>query len=545
VSTLLANELTTIAARGARVYFERNRDALVSHQPALTIADVETDHEWLFARDRSLTLHDPHTSRWLAGCSVPRRAAVEIFRKLVVTGGVSCFLAPEHAGQIRVALDRLEPRQAIIAIIPDRETLATILCCDDFTQDFREHRLWLVAGESWEMQLRDLLAAHPGLPIPSQFIRLPQAPGDATQELIAAAQRLFSDFTNRRGELLIAARQTWPKRPTATETRLCLLAPSRFQLWGDAGLVLSDALGPAARRIDPDDPAMSSPLALAQTAAECDAVVTADYARADLPGVLPDDLPWLTWITTPRIPASVPTARNDALLLADARLRDDARAAGWPADRLQVAQWPGSIVNAQAAKTLAIIADTWPVSPPESLNEYSSHVVLWEQIAHELSHDAFALGDDVDAYLIERMRRLEISADANLRLRLIRELIVPTYQQSLAQLLISERHALELHGRGWDRIPELAAHARGPVTSREQLVALLTSPIAAVRAWPARMVHPIDGAGVPLVHPGRDRKSSLSAATRALNGSANSAPPQSTSPILSRALIVSLLAHAQ
>jgi hypothetical protein len=65
-----------------------------------------------------------------------------------------------------------------------------------------------------------------------------------------------------------------------------------------------------------------------------------------------------------------------------------------------------------------------------------------------------------------------------------------------------------------------------------------------VRAWPSRLVHPIDGAGVPLVYPGRDRKSFIAVARRALSGGASSAPP-SSSPVLNRSLIVSLLAHAQ
>src|SRR5205823_15018631 len=141
--------------------------------------------------DRSLTLGEAASGKWLTGCSVPRRAAMEIFRKLNIAGGVACFLSPEHAAQIHAALDRLTPEQAIIAIVPDSETQHTILHCENFTPDFQAHRLWLVTGSNWPDDLKQLLSDHPGLPIPSQFIRLPHIGTDVLESQIAAAQRVF------------------------------------------------------------------------------------------------------------------------------------------------------------------------------------------------------------------------------------------------------------------------------------------------------------------------------------------------------------------
>ncbi len=89
-----------------------------------------------------------------------------------------------------------------------------------------------------------------------------------------------------------------------------------------------------------DEPLHGSPLALLSAAVECDAVVTADVARADMTDLLPREQPWLTWVTRPRVPAFAAAGPKDALLVADAGLKGLAVDAGWPADRVQVARWP-------------------------------------------------------------------------------------------------------------------------------------------------------------------------------------------------------------
>ena len=86
-----------------------------------------------------------------------------------------------------------------------------------------------------------------------------------------------------------------------------------------------------------DEPLHGSPLAMLAAAVGCNALVTAEIARADLTDLLPQNMPWITWLTTSRIPAFAAAGPNDALLLADAEWRSRAIDAGWPADRVEVA----------------------------------------------------------------------------------------------------------------------------------------------------------------------------------------------------------------
>src|SRR5437868_4179329 len=76
---------------------------------------------------------------------------------------MSRFLAPAHAAQIAVALGRLKPHQAVIALLPELAELSIALCCQNFSKDIAAHRLWFVAGENWREQLSQLLCNNPGL----------------------------------------------------------------------------------------------------------------------------------------------------------------------------------------------------------------------------------------------------------------------------------------------------------------------------------------------------------------------------------------------
>src|SRR5205823_2149085 len=128
--------------------------------------------------------------------------------------------------------------------------------------------------------------------------------------------------------------------------------------------------------------------------------------RADLPGALPHEMPWIAWITTDRIPAFAGAGRNDQLFLADPALKSAAEVAGWPATRLTLATWPS--VRSAGEQGLAIIADTAVTTAPDDLAEFSSQVVLWEQIEKELHRQPLIL-DDIDAYLDDRASRLQIA----------------------------------------------------------------------------------------------------------------------------------------
>lgn len=501
VSPVARSSADEIAQRN----WAENLRALHEAQPgALNVTAGEVpDLEWLFARDGSATAM-LQGQRWWAGCSVPRAAARVMLRKMDIAGNVACFLSPIHAAQLRVALDMLERRQAIIALVPDPSTLYVILHCEDFSRDIAAHRLWFAAGKEWERELAQLFVDNPGLPTPAQFIRPIVADPQATDRLIAPAQKVFADENTRRADqirrLASLPRAGLPRR------RVCVVAPSQFRLWDPAPHTLAnmflhgDGNKTITARFDPDDPASASPLALGSAIAECDAIVSANFTRADAPDVAPMDVPWISWVTTPRIPLGASAGPKDVVLLADPAWRARALGEGWTADRVHIAAWPEVARGAAPhERSLALIADTQLLQPPKSVEDYSSHKLLWEMIADELLHDPFAIGDDVHGYLGRKSARLQIGDAGFDRTVFIERLIVPAWQQGLARLLVREALPVRIRGKGWERIEVLAPHAGGAVHSSLEFDSIVDGATALVHAWPSSGAHPINAVGRPVV----------------------------------------------
>lgn len=434
-----------------------------------------------------------------------------MLRKLDVTGAVACFLAPTHAAQIRAALDRMRPEQAIVVLLPRIVDLVAMLQCEDFAQQIEAHRLWFVAGDDWPDQLLHLFREHTGLATPGQFIRVSASGSELIDELILRAQRVFSEITQKRAAVVQGMKsKLWNKPAT---TRLCVVAPTRFRLWNDVG----DALVRCAQEacpatgewtwdlFDADDPLSGSPLALGERAHACSAILTANTARCDLPGLLPEQLPWLTWLTGARMPSFSAAGPNDRLLLADPGARSVALRTGWPDSRIHIATWPRIPENSGAGgkgrASIAIIADTTALDPPDELGEYSSHTLLWDAIREQLPRDPFALGGDINSYLRRRMRELDISEQSFPSAIFMQRLICPAWQQGIARALIQAGVAPRLFGQGWSELEEFRSCAAGAVESREHLRQILGDCRAVVHALPTPHVHPIDFCGVNVLRP--------------------------------------------
>ena len=437
-------------------------------------SDVEDSGEFLQSRDGSLTFRT--AEGWAAGCSLPGRAARQQLRTMGVGGPVACFLDPPHAAPLRVALDRLGPTQAVLAIVLGPASLPVLLSCEDFSADLDAHRLWIVAGADWPARLRELFDRRPGLATPTQFVRLNLPDAARLDPVLAEAQRVFAGVTADRADRARAIGSGW--RAPLTAGRLCVVTGRRFRLWDDAAVALADAVAAAdgPTRLQPlnaDDPLTASASAMLETAADCGALLTASIARVDVPELLPRELPWATWLTTPRVPSFAAAGPNDRLIVADPDWRRSAVAGGWPEDRVDVGGWPvvspGHEGHPPGEPHVAIVSDTAPPDPPERLEEFSSHRLLWNAIRQELLDDPSAVGADPDAYLRARQRRFEI-VDASLDRSLFAHgLIEPAIAQATAARLIRDRVPLRLHGEGWASLPAFAPYAAGPVTSRRQL----------------------------------------------------------------------------
>jgi hypothetical protein len=525
---------------------------------------------------------------------VPQRAAEALLRNFRPQAVATCILAPSHAAQIERALAMLPAEQALLVIQPDVQRVYMDLHCCDFSADIHGRRLWFAAGAGWAQELARIFVDNPGLPTPQQFIRTALVSEESAGEMMTVAQRVFAAEAQRRMALIQELRGR-ARKVGGKIGRLCIIAPSRFRLWNDAGRVLGEMIGEQAKtqgvrdtkgevpapssgtpgegwggggigddrsrtdgstptltlprstgggdaslppklshphaqgvecvRFDSDDPAGSSPLALAAAGADCDAMLAANIGRSEVGAVVNEELPLITWVTTPRIPAYAAAGPHDALLLADEQWVSRAHAAGWPENRLVVARWPGRVLAAQPDRPghLAIIADTLDVYAPRTF-ELSSHGLLWEMIRGELVKNPFALGHDVLAYLKYRMQRTGIQQQGLNWDSFIDELIVPAWQQGIARVILAAGLPLRLHGLGWGNLADLSHCAAGPVVNRCGLESAACAATALVHLWPLASAHAMDGLGRPVIRANHGANCLLNECRRALAGEGRMEP---------------------
>jgi hypothetical protein len=538
---------STLAERQAAENWSANVAALESAQKSLpqALPEIPEGLTFLFGRDGALTAMTSD-GKWWHGCSLPRRAAAAILKTLSSTGRVSCFLSPPHAAQIRFALDRVQPNQAILVLCPDAVALAVVLRCENFSAEISAHRLLFAWGSEWKEEMTRVFEEHPGLPTPEQFIRGAAVDHSGTDALIPIAREVFAAATARRSGRINTLRESWSPSRRAVP-RICLIAPSHFHLWEDGGHVLAElfanASGDACEIVhfDNDDPTSAAPLALAETAQHCDAIVSLNLVRADLPEILPREMPWITWVVREPIPAAEAAGPLDALFVADPRWRSDAIGNGWSRERVEVAFWPAmpSAATGPIEDGLTLAADTVPLEAPAQVVDLSSQHLLWDAIAAEIAEDPFVVTPEAEKYLRRRQREMRIPEEGFNRELFVNLLITPAFQQSIARLLLKEKLPVRLIGQGWQRIDEFASIAAGPIRSRSELANIIQSASALVYAWPTPRAHPIDALARAVIRPAIGRSQFLGAARSALQGRAK--PNPCAQRALNRDVILALL----
>jgi hypothetical protein len=531
-----AEATTTTADRRATANLRANLEAMTSLQPDLVepVRQTSISIDWVFARDGFLTGRT--SSGWWSDCSVPLLAGRQMFKKLELTGVSGCFLNPLNAGQIRAAFERLQSTQAMIAVVPEMETLRIILHCGDFSNELDAARLFFAAGPDWPKQLESLFDKFPGLPLPQQFIRTPLMEDADMVPFTTEAQAVISRETSRRSERLqgILARDARPKNGD-----VLVLAGSRFNLadWSNLALfqTLVQQVDPKFLRFDPDSPLTASPLALAERAADAGALMTADLFRADLAGIVPPQTPWITWVTSGRVAGPDPQATADIVLLANPQWRQLATETGWPEERIKIAGWPQIVRrpnSSSAPSVLGLLTDICAIEAPQRVKDFSSQLLLWEMIEEELSRNPLALGDDPKQYLQSRMIELNIGDEGFDRNLFIEKLIAPTYKRGLSRFLLQNGIPMALYGRGWSEQAEFRAWAKGPIESLDDLTAAISRCHAVLHPFPGC---PATMAGLPLpvIQPeGLAPERLLARVRQVLNGKFQN--PRSSVPPLSR-----------
>lgn len=448
--------------------------------------------EWLFGRDGALTARLPDGT-WLAGCSVPRAAARAAFKTLIVRGTTACLLAPPHAAYIAAVLERLPPSQALIAIVPDATDYERLLACENFSTDLARPRLFFAAGPDWASALRDIFARHPGLPLPTQFLRVPGALSTTIDPLIAIAQPVFgaAGAAARKALHDLAVRsKASPGGPT------CVVASPAFRLWDDAGRTLAAMAGVKALNLD--EPIHASSLALARAAEGCSAIVMSDAGRADFSDIIAPEIPWVTWVTRGRVPARGGPA--DRLLLADALWRFRAVAAGWPTESVRVATWPAiALPPAPTDAPLAVAFDLPSFEAPAICEEFSSWRVLWDSIRRDLTAAPQALGSSADGYLTRWMTRTEVSDECFPRDLFLDNLIAPAFALGVARQMLGRGISLSLHGTGWEQDDICRPHVAGAIHSAETLRAVAAAASGLLDVFIGRSTHPVHAFDRPVV----------------------------------------------
>ncbi len=498
--------------------FQANQSALEAVWPRTILAIPESlpELEWLYARDGALS--GRHIDgQWIGGVSVPARAAQKMFAKAAVVGSSAVLIAPTHAQQIRAVLERVAKQQVLIVIIPGEHIAGTILACEDFSLDIRAQRLWLACGPEWPEELNAILETQDGIAPASTMIRVPGLNADTVERVIKPCEAILSRNAQTHRSHLNSIHNK-PRTPARPPRKICVVTGA-FRLWDDAPALLARAAARAnvtAVILDSSIPTQNSALKFARTADGCDAIVTANVARADLPLVVPDCIPWITWLTGTRIPRCERSASSDRLIVADTNLQRAATESGWPDSSVLVGQEPIRWGTTAKKAAPSIIADLPRIVVPRSVEEMSSQKLVWDRIENEVMRNPLCIGASPTEFMLHIAEEIGLERSA-LPLELFRtELLVPCFMRSLAKLLRDRGVVFSIFGRGWDSESILADRWVGPVEDETTLKRALESTSLMLDVWPGDTSNPARRAGKPMFRPwGRDLPSMLREITRA------------------------------
>lgn len=520
----------------ASALLQRHRHVLASHQPTLDIPELPADATAVWGRDGSPTFRTGET--WWTQCSVPRAASKALLEAFRPTSSVACFLFPFHPAAVREALDMTSSQQAVIALLGDID-LSMFLSCEDFSADFASNRLWLVRDAAG---LEALLQDRRGLPVPGIFIRTPGTDDALVKTGVDSCQAVFSRIRERNEQHAEQIRRT-PRTLSRPAQRLLVATTNRFKLWDDAQVALRDIAsamdGMEMMNWAIDDPASMSPLHLLEQSSKADALLAADFFRGDAHGVLPSDLPVITWVTQPRVDTYTAASKLDRVLLADPAFRKLARQAGWPDAQVEMAARPTTLLpSPPPGSRLALIADTLPLSIPPEIEDFSSHRLLWERAESELRTDPLRIGTDIAGYL-DRMRiEMHIAPEGFPTVTIAERLVVPLWQQEVARRILGAGLPLKIYGSGWDKT-EVSSAVAGSICSVQDLRKAVEQAAALIVPIPVAYAHPAEACGRAALRASGDLASFLRRAAAAVASPAKPAIP--TIPILSTNLLRRLL----
>ena len=414
------------AAERARRNVDCNAAAL-----GLTAPPLPDDVAWSDGLDGSMVAR--RDGKLVGGTSMPRLVGESVTRDLVsataARGASLALVAPNTLGHVAAVARQLPTAGSVAAVWPDEASMWLALATDDVSDLLASGRVVPIGGvdaivpearrrRGWALPT----VVH--LPLDTEAVF-----GNGARDLTELVRAQLQEATRERRQELASRRQT----PMLAIGGTLVVAGSGGEAWELAGRALASAV--PGDVLDVDDARTASPLALADAAAGARAVIACDVTRGDLPGVLPDNVPVISWIACDRHPVA-PVSREDGLLVADAAWRAKWIGAGWREDRVAIAGWP-SLVGGDGVGRGVLFA--WPerdLAPPPRVAEYSSRAVLWNNIAAELANDPFRLvrlGGSI-TYLDGRVRSADVDLDADELGAWQRELVTPAFARGLGKL---------------------------------------------------------------------------------------------------------------
>lgn len=487
----------TVALAEAARNYEANRIALEAACPAAAMAlpDHLPEMEWLYARDGALTAR--HVDRqWFGDCSVPRRAAERLLAKFEINGTSAVMLAPSHAQQVRATLARATDRQAIVAVIPGEYDAGIIFACENFAAAIRSGRLLVVVGPDWNRQLDELLADRDGVAPATTMVRVPGINEAIVERMIKPCDTILSRHAQLHKQHLTLIHGK-PRNEKKIE-RVAVVTGG-WRLWRDERTLLEGAACASAEpvMIDIARPDTSSALSIARRAENCDALVMANVARADLPLLVPPTVPWVTLLTAGRPAAPSDLNKRDRLVLVDESQRAGAVAAGWPAERIDVLDRVAAQPSTGGRPALAI--DLRPVVKPAAIAEMSSHGLVWDRILARLADVAHVETKPPLAMIAAVAETVGVSP-GDLPNDMLWELAaVPTFAVALARRLRQMHVPFDLYGSGWEAVPDVVDCWRGPIADAAAFESIRASASAFFNVWPGSASHASRRAGLPLI----------------------------------------------
>ena len=420
---------------------------------------------------------------WFGRTSLPSVRSQAVLARF--DAGVGNVLLPGigQGDEVSRLLERLGPHRAVFVWEPDLQSVRLALSLHRWSTALDRLRLIFLACHEDGLceALLESLARRPGHLCPERILMWPGASHEAMANCRSAVQQAYSEIRHRRAQQIESLRTAMTERacgrdrPTGSHWAVFSLDPrSEYVALGE---MLAEAIGrqgDEAVAVGVRGPGDMHPLARLQRVADGlqgrlpDAAILLNATRSDLPEMLAEDTPIISWLDPAcRVDESL-VARfgpSDSILAASSRIRERLCKADVPADRITVLAWPCLVepigedpCTEEAASRpidVAFVADRASTEPHAYGLTLWTHEQLWKAACRLIRArlDRFT-EDDGDEVLKRAQRecgaRIEDAASRSaIRTALSTSVANALVRASLIEALTRAGGRPTVYGTGW------------------------------------------------------------------------------------------------